>query len=100
MKWRVTGLASPPSIFWMRPFSTVTSMVQASGQSSGQAVRTVECPHRSPETGRMRPIIDGLFDIGAVAAVAHVDAGRPPAAAVRAGRRGRHLVRALAHPAV
>src|SRR5262252_9109477 len=47
MKSRVTGLSSPPSIFWIRPFSTVTSSVQASGQSSGQAVRTVECPHRS-----------------------------------------------------
>src|SRR5215218_1070578 len=47
MKLRVTGLSSPPSIFWMRPFWTVTSRVHASGQSSGQAVRTVECPQVS-----------------------------------------------------
>ncbi len=36
------GFASPPSIFKTRPFSTVTSSVQESGQSRGQAVRTVE----------------------------------------------------------
>jgi hypothetical protein len=47
MKLRVTGLSSPPSIFSIRPFSTVTSSVQASGQSSGQAVRTVDRPQVS-----------------------------------------------------
>src|SRR3954468_18025932 len=44
---RVTGFVSPPSILTTRPFSTVTSSVQASGQSSGQAVRMVECPKDS-----------------------------------------------------
>src|SRR4051794_38958269 len=45
MNPRVVGFASPPSILTTRPFSTVTSRVQESGQSSGQAVRTVEWPH-------------------------------------------------------
>src|SRR5258707_397803 len=55
MKLRVTGLSSPPSIFWTRPFSTVTSSVQASGQSSGHAVRTVECPQVSGGAVRAMP---------------------------------------------
>src|SRR4051812_36610559 len=62
MNFRVTGLSSPPSIFLIRPFSTVTSSVQASGQSSGQAVRTVEWPHRSG---------------GAVRAIGHYRIRRP-----------------------
>src|SRR5687768_8990910 len=48
----VTGLVSPPSILTTRPFSTVTSSVHESGQSSGQAVRTVECPQDSAEAVR------------------------------------------------
>ena len=48
----MTGLASPPSILTIRPFSTVTSRVQASGQSSGQAVRTA-CPDGSADVVRM-----------------------------------------------
>src|SRR6478672_4277971 len=45
MNPRVVGLASPPSILTTRPFSTVTSRVHESGQSSGHAVRTVDRPH-------------------------------------------------------
>jgi hypothetical protein len=44
MNLRVTAFVSPPSMLTTRPFSTVTSTVHESGQSSGQAVRTVECP--------------------------------------------------------
>ena len=36
----------------MRPFSTVMWSVQESGQSSGQAVWTVECPQLSDSAGR------------------------------------------------
>src|SRR5687767_2112607 len=35
-----------------RPFSTVTSRVQESGQSRGHAVRTVERPHRPSSAAR------------------------------------------------
>ena len=87
MKLRVTGLSSPPSILWTRPFSTVTSSVHASGQSSGHAVRTVEwpqvpgvaCPERASESkgaghgrlyrrrrnARMRPVANGCYLISA-----------------------------------
>src|SRR6187200_2224507 len=57
MKLRVTGLSSPPSIFLMRPCSTVTSSVQESGQSSGQAVRTVELPQVSGGAVRAIPAL-------------------------------------------
>ena len=49
---RVDGFASAPSILTTRPRSTVTSSEQESGQSNGQAVRTVECPHDSVWDGR------------------------------------------------
>src|SRR5512133_2451328 len=44
MKSCVAGFVSAPSILTTRPRSTVTSSVQESGQSSGQAVRTVDRP--------------------------------------------------------
>src|SRR5262245_31341612 len=50
MKPRVTALSlssAAPSIFTTRPFSTVTSTAHESGQSRGQAVRTVEWPQVS-----------------------------------------------------
>src|SRR5438132_9073458 len=98
MKFRVTGLSSPPSIFRTRPCSTVTSRVQASGQSSGHAVRTVECPQVSgavacPERAERAEgvramadytgghdlfrvqLADGLLDVRAFPAGTHVDAG-------------------------
>src|SRR6185369_7095181 len=88
MNLLVAGLASPPSILRMRPFSTVTSSVQESGQSSGQAVRTVEWPQVS-DAGRAMPdyswrptassgatrVVDLFFDVGTLAARAHIDAG-------------------------
>jgi hypothetical protein len=52
---RVTGFVLPPSILTTRPFSTVTSSVQESGQSRGQAVRTVERPQVSGAIGRGIP---------------------------------------------
>jgi len=57
MKSRVMGLSAPPSIFWIRPFSTVTSSEQESGQSSGHAVRTVEWPHVSRAAVRGIPAL-------------------------------------------
>jgi hypothetical protein len=40
----VLAFSCPPSISTIRPFLTVISSVQESGQSSGQALSTVECP--------------------------------------------------------
>src|SRR6185312_4171891 len=103
MKWLVAGLASPPSILRMRPFSTVTSSVQESGQSSGQAVRTVEWPQVS-DSGRAMPdyswrptwepgttrVVDLFLDIGSLAGRAHVDAGR--------ARMSRFFLAAIQYP--
>src|SRR5262245_30177918 len=41
----VDGALVLPSILTMRPRSTETDRLQLSGQSSGQAVRTVDRPH-------------------------------------------------------
>src|SRR3954470_14286226 len=99
MKLRVTGLRSPPSIFWMRPCSTVTSMVQESGQSSGHAVRMVDLPQVSGGAVRAIPQLSNAerpndkcrmpfgirplpfviwhssFEVGALSPRTHVDAG-------------------------
>src|SRR4051812_3711643 len=111
MKLRVTGLSSPPSIFWMRPFSTVTSSVQESGQSSGHAVRTVECPQVSDGAMRAMPDYTGrtghvrvrfadgrvpaLFDVRAFPSRAHVDAGGAVSPLVPALAARRELVGAF-----
>src|SRR5438128_2040501 len=62
MKPLVVGLSLVPSIFTTRPRSTVTSSEQQSGQSSGQAVRTVEWPQDRSSSGRedLRGMLDYL----------------------------------------
>ena len=60
MNPRVGGFAWPPSILTTRPFSTVTSSVQESGQSSGHAVRTVERPHVT--SGSAPEVLRGMAD--------------------------------------
>src|SRR5262245_24469486 len=87
MKLRVAGFVSPPSIFLIRPLSTVTSTVQESGQSRGQAVRTVECPQVS--AGAVR----AMSDYTGLRAVAS-QAGSPMDTASRGAIRYRSLRRA------
>src|ERR1043166_5160290 len=114
MKSRVTGLSPAPSIFLIRPFSTVTSSEQESGQSSGHAVRTVEWPHVSGADGRgilhyrmpaaesqiPKGISHSAFDIRPPPTAAHVDAGRAAAVLHGTGRVRQEFVGAFVHAAV
>ena len=60
MKPAVSGFRWVPSIRFTRPSTTSTSRLQASGQSSTQAVSTVSRISRSG--ARLDAIFDAIFD--------------------------------------